>query len=255
MASYKYEQARSRKDDTTSYDFKKRLEDDDGVGDFWSDVKEDEVQEKIKARTNIVERMRLCVLPVIDFYRPLPSNRNTTNSGSVPDLDIDLDFTTTSNAEREIKNLYSQLRLGSSLLCAISLFFWCWALHNTRAMKGGQDLGIYSFFTTFLSSHYLLCRTRWGPTSGTSVATTFTRLVVTGSHVLVFLNYCLGILYAFTVGSHIYYIFGFYCISFAGFWGYISLTGFMLLSTLQKHEADVSRQTEDVEDFEKEGYF
>ena len=236
----------------TSNDFKRRLDEDDGVGDFWSDVKEDEVQEKKKERTRIVERIRLRVLPVIDFYRPSPSNWNTTNSG-VQDLDIDLDFTTTSNAERETKNLYSQLRLGSSLLCAVSLFFWCWAWRNTRAMKSGQDLGIYSFLTTFLSSHYLLWRTRRGPSSGIQVATTFTRFVVMGSHALVFLNYCLGIVFAFTIGSQVYYIFGFYCISFAGLWAYVMLTGFMLLSTLQKHEADVSRQTEDVEDFEGGG--
>lgn len=237
-----------------SYDFKRRLEEDDGVGDFWSDVKDDEVQEKMKERTSVMERIRHCVLPVIDFYRPLPSKWHTMNSG-VPDLDVDLDFTTTSNAEREIKNLYAQLRLGSSLLCAVSLFFWCWAMHNTKAMDSGQDLGIYSFFTTFLSSHYLLWRTHGGPSSGILVATTFTRVIVTGSHAIVFLNYCLGILFAFTVGTHVYYVFGFYCISFAGLWAFVALTGLMLLSTLQKHEADLSRQTEDVEDFDREGYF
>jgi uncharacterized protein involved in high-affinity Fe2+ transport len=54
MGTYEYEQARSRKDEMTSYDFKRRLDEDDGVGDFWSDVKEDEVQEKKKERTSIV---------------------------------------------------------------------------------------------------------------------------------------------------------------------------------------------------------
>ena len=151
------------------------------------------------------------------------------------------------------------MRSGATLLCAVSLFFGCWAVINTRTMENGQDLGMYSFSTTFLSSHYLLCRTRKSSSSSSSgnqamVATPLTRLLVSASHVLVFLNYCLGILFAYTVGSHSYHFFGLYCIVFSGLWGYVAYRGFLLLSILQQHENEVARQADIGKDLDDE-YF
>lgn len=267
MASYKYEKARTRKDDATSYDFLKRSEGGASVGDddFWNDAKDDatvDTTEKVKGKVSLFRRIRQCILPVIDFYRPLPSTSQRSTNGPTGDdqeFPVDLDFTTTSNAEREIKSLYVQLRAGATLLCAVSLFFGCWAVLNTRAMENGQDLGMYSFSTTFISSHYLLCRTRKSSPSSSDnqvvVATPLTRLLVSASHVLVFLNYCLGILFAYTVGSHSYHIFGVYCIIFAGLWGYVAYRGVVLLSMLQKHENEVARRADDVEHLDEDGYF
>ena len=215
-------------------------------------MKDDDATEvNVKSTSNIFQRIRQCFIPIIDFYRPLPSTGAKKNSDD-QDFQIDLDFTTTSNSEREIRNLFFQLRFGASLMRAISLFFWAWAVRNTQAMKLGQDLGIYSFFTTFVSSHYLLCRTR--SSSGILVATSLTRVLVTASHVLVFMNYCLGVLYSFTVGTSVYYVFGLYCVVFSGLWGYTTFRGFVLLSSLQRHEVEMARGADDEENFEGEDY-
>lgn len=255
MASYKYDKARTT---DSIYDFARRSEGEVNVDDdFWGGMGDDAAvdEEKNKKGVSLLHRIRQCLVSIVDFYRPSPSFQKSGTLAD-PEFPLDLDFTTTSNNEREIKSLYIQLRTGASLLCAVSLFFGCWAVINTLSMdEGQQDLGMYSFLTTFMSSHYLLWRTR-KPSSGTGiVATTLTRLLVTASHVFVFLNYCLGVAFAYTVGSHAYHIFGLYCITFSGLWGYVAYRGFTLLSSLQKQENEVARSADDGERFDGDGYF
>jgi hypothetical protein len=267
MSRIKYEYGRPRKGDTTSYGFSSNRhdaeEEDEGAGtssDFWKDLRsEDEavVDGNEKNPKNFAQTIRKCGKQLIAFYRPTLSESSVSSSAPGEfDFATDLDFTTTSNAEREMRNLYYQLRLGSSILVAVSLFFWAWAVKNTEAMESGQDLGMYSFLTTLASSHYVLWRTRKGPTSGILVATLLSRVLVTASHVLVCLNYCLGVLFAYTVGSNVYYNFGGYCLVFSGLWGYVAFKGFMLFSKLQANEANIATRSDDgdEEDFEDE-YF
>jgi len=148
--------------------------------------------------------------------------------------------------ERAIENIHYNLRFGATIISVVSLFFWIWAVKNTRAMKEGQDLGIFSFSATLLSSHLILYKTRKGP-EGSMVATTSTRVIVTTSHILVFLNYCLGIVYAFNVGNHVYVGFATYCIIFSFFWFYVAIRGYSLLSILREYEVEL-QEVEDDED-------
>lgn len=264
MSRNKYEYGRPVKADKTAYGFSNNSYDggneEDAAGDFWKDMKsEDEVVENEKTSKKCTQSIRGCWRPIIDFYRP---KLNDSAAVSTPSSDFefstaDLDFTTSSNAEREIRKLYYQLRLGASVLVAVSFFFWAWAVRNTESMESGQDLGMYSFLTTLVSSHYVLWRTQRGPSAGIMVATPLTRVLVTASHVMVCLNYCLGVLYSYTVGSNVYYLFGGYCLIFSGLWGYTAFKGFVLLSNLQINEVDIAARSDDGEEdaFEVGDYF
>lgn len=174
------------------------------------------------------------------FYKPTVA-KSETNQKQRED---GFEYITSDDDDREIKDIHYSLRYGSNVISAVSLFFWCWAMSNTRGMEKGQDLGIYSFFTTFVSSHLILFKTRNGP-GGSVVATTPTRVIVTISHSLVFLNYCLGILYAFNVGNYIYVGFATYCIIFSFLWLYAAIRGYTLLSRLREYEIEIQEAEED----------
>jgi hypothetical protein len=281
MDAYRYEQARSRKDDKYLYDFQRSSSEEDKKGndkvgaDFWSELKrenqekendndndndnDDDDKVKEKRHLSVSQRIRLCIVDVIDFYRPNVAHavRNYKDNDEYDDYNIqeEYDITTLSNIENEVKKISHQLRLGSCVICGVSVFFWCWAIKNTITMKSGQDLGMYSFFTTLLSSHYVLWKTRRPISRFNPLATTMNRILISSSHVLVFLNYCLGVLFAFTVGSHIYYIFGTYCIIFSGLWGFVSFRGFTLMSSLQAYESELTRDDEVRDEIDNNSYF
>jgi hypothetical protein len=263
MDVYKYEQARSRKEDKSLYDFQRSSAEDENskvVSDFWNELKrddnptDDDDENKVKRNISFSQRLRSYGANIVDFYRPFPHSIVRPNDDGFDPPD-EFDITTVSNIEREVKQISYQMRLGSCVLCGVSFFFWCWAIKNTLTMKSGQDLGIYSFFTTLLSSHYVLWKTRRPISRSNPLATSWNRVIITLSHVLVFLNYCLGVLFAFTVGSHVYYIFGTYCIIFCGLWGYVSFRGLILMSSLQRYESELARDDEVGDELDSDNYF
>jgi hypothetical protein len=184
--------------------------------DFWRDLQDDvDEQETTTNLQALTARTALHMWhALVAFYigesAEIPSSTNVTFVNQV---------------ERQEQ----LVRRSTFQLAGFSLFFWCWAVHNTRHMEVGQDLGMYSFGTVVLSSHYLL----W-VLSRSSTIPCLTRALVTASHVMVCLNYMLGILFAFTVGTTIYYSFATYCIVFTGLWAYIVYRGYTMLATLQR---------------------
>lgn len=100
--------------------------------------------------------------------------------------------------------------------CAAT-FFWIWAIYNTLHMKEGQDLGIYSFATVIITSLLGLFKAKPNGSFDKKLC-----VAMTVSHVLVTINYLLGVVFAFTVGTVIYWRFGIYCFSFSILWGYIA---------------------------------
>ena len=263
MLSNKYEKYSAQSYYSASYDFNKGSKGEVYSSDdnFWNDINvkgEQEVNNHNATvtfpRINLLHVFQSCLWQVVNFYRPSPSY-SMREGIDEEGLQDDFSFTATSNAEREIKNIYVQIRLRASILSVISLLFGCWAVINTHSMEEGQDVGMYSYSTTLASSHYLLCLTRRHPTSRNMVATTCTRFFVTSSHTLVFLNYCLGIVFAYTVGSHPYHMFGLQCILFSCFWGFVSYQGFMLLSKLQKLELEVAPSGDEEHNFDGDRFF
>mmetsp|Transcript_10789 Transcript_10789/g.16570 ORF Transcript_10789/g.16570 Transcript_10789/m.16570 type:complete len:199 (+) Transcript_10789:188-784(+) len=76
------------------------------------------------------------------FYKPTVEKSDTAQK----QREDGFEYVTSDDDDREIKDIHYSLRYGSNVLSAVSLFFWCWAMKNTRGMEKGQDLGIYSFF-------------------------------------------------------------------------------------------------------------
>ena len=171
-----------------------------------------------------LRRMKLASLPWIQFYRPLGALHslpdNVIVQGTVDDIHL----------------ILYRLRILATACAAVSAFFWGWAVINTKQMEKGIDLGVYSFATTLISSHWILWRTLHGPVTGQYLATIPIRVVVTASQVLVTCNYMLGLLYSLTVGSTVYYIFGVYCFIFAFLWGGCSVAAWWFLTQLHKME-------------------
>lgn len=159
------------------------------------------------------------------------------------------------DTEETLAELYLELRKFFLIILCVSLFFWSWAVHNTRTMTQGQDLGIFSFGSTFATSLWILYRTKEGPlmtkikrkSTGNDpkrprrVASLPTRVLVTASHVLVALNYALGALFAFTVSNNgnVYVKFATYCIIFICLWSGAAIMSFSLLKRLSEVEADI----------------
>lgn len=180
--------------------------------DIWGD--EDVKENESAPRDPLYKTIVLCIVSVVHFYRP--SHNDFILGGS------------------EIHTILYQLRVIATVTATLSLFFWIWAIHNTWHMKKGVDLGIYSFPTTLVSSHWLLWKTRHE--SNIFLATITLRVLVTASHGFVTCNYLLGLLYSLTVGSNIYYGFGLYCLIFAMLWGGCTLAGWWLLLQLHTME-------------------
>jgi len=95
-------------------------------------------------------------------------------------------------------------------------------------MKRGFDLGVFSFFTTAISSVYLLTR-NLGMTG---------RVWVMASHVIVAGNYALGVHYALNVKKDTH--FAIYCSVFTVIWLIIAYVGWKLMTAVlrEKHEED-----------------
>lgn len=195
---------------------------------------EDHDDEKA-AQPPLRHRIYVRFAPIIKFYRPLGELH------SFPE-----EFT--GRATLTIPTILYRLR-GLSTLCAVlSAIFWTWAMYNTKHMSKGRDLGIYSFMTTLISSHWALWRTLHGQLAGRFIATIPFRVAVTSSHVLVTGNYFLGLLYSLTVGSTVYYKFGLYCLIFGILWGACAATGWWLLFQLHKIESSGNNRGVEEED-------
>ena len=180
-----------------------------------------------------LRRMYISTLPWIQLYRPLGSLHSIPNNDGIG---LDSSSIHVQDDHDDIYVILYRLRILATACTIVSAFFWGWAVINTSQMEKGQDLGLYTFMTTFLSSHWLLSRTLHGPVTGQYLATMPIRIVVTTSHVLVTCNYLLGLLYSLTVGSNVYYIFGIYCLIFTFLWGGCSAAGWWLLTQLHKIE-------------------
>mmetsp|Transcript_7033 Transcript_7033/g.16084 ORF Transcript_7033/g.16084 Transcript_7033/m.16084 type:complete len:248 (-) Transcript_7033:1138-1881(-) len=225
-------------------------EEDDHEGDFWDEEMKETVEEDLKKKGRFSSASACCsyVQNCIRFYSPSGMFRSPREHGG------EEVFPSQSDAlEHEMMQHYRQLRMFSAFIAIISLIFWCWAIKNTMEMKEGQDLGMYSFLTTLLSSHWVLYVTRSGPpktTSGASVVTSLQfRVGVTASHILVFLNYVLGVLFAITVGSKVYVQFALYCGIFSFLWLGAAVFGFLLLYRIRQVVLQIHRAAQEEEDF------
>lgn len=223
----------------------------DNSDSFWNEMGDDDVDDKPKA-SNWGTKVSGYLKTVTSFYGP------ATVYGSIPhDKEEDYGFATSDEAvEREVIGLYRRLRMLAVVVAPISLFFWVWALKNTSEMSDGQDLGIYSFLTTLISSHWILYKTRSGPKVGYEFATVLARLLVSTSHLLVCVNYALGLVYALTVGNSVYPIFATYCAVFCILWGGVAIFGFSLMHKIHDGELNMQRLADDDYDIDgAEDYF
>uniref|UniRef100_A0A7S1VTB8 Uncharacterized protein n=1 Tax=Grammatophora oceanica TaxID=210454 RepID=A0A7S1VTB8_9STRA len=75
--------------------------------------------------------------------------------------------------------------------------------------SGNSDLGVVSFMTVALSSTYLLGL-------GRIPSATITKVIIVATHILVSLNYCVGVYVGFAVLERVG--FGIYCVVFAFLW-------------------------------------
>lgn len=116
-----------------------------------------------------------------------------------------------------------KFRLFLLSIGGFATFFWIWAIYNTAHMKEGQDLGIYSFATVIISSLVGLIKAKPNGSFDKKIC-----ICMTASHVLVTLNYLLGVAFAFSAGTVIYWRFGIYCITFSILWGYAAYQGWKL---------------------------
>ncbi|KAI2502498.1 hypothetical protein MHU86_11930 [Fragilaria crotonensis] len=122
--------------------------------------------------------------------------------------------------------LFSSLPSLATTMLPVSLFFWGWALKNTLKFttlvaeakaKGKQlnmpsvDLGVVSFLTTALSSSFLLV-------AGRTPISSLSRYAVTGSFILVSINYVLGLLITIKEKPK----FAIYCGVFAVLWAAVA---------------------------------
>merc|ERR1711862_213885 len=114
------------------------------------------------------------------------------------------------------------LKKFSNVVLATSIFFWVWALVNIIT-KNIFDLGIISFFTTFLSSLYLMLRV---PKNGLSLTG---RNLVSLTHLFVAINYALGFVIAFSLNGM---TFGIYCAIFTILWLLVLCRGYFLMAAV-----------------------
>lgn len=232
---YRYEKTRSTKDETSFWE-------QEALGTSAAAQDNDPPSDKAPTFSMLVLR---CCQPLVDLYSPSGGSASTgTNTGwsssggnntndpnGSDDYDILVDGSS-HNPALLVRRQLRKLRILSSILSVVSFIFWVWAIKNTYEMEKGQDLGIYSFLTTLLTSHWVLCKTRKGSISGG--VTVLFRVLVTTSHVLVCLNYMLGVLFALYGGEYVYVAFGIYCgIATVG-WGGVAFYGFVLLRDLHR---------------------
>ena len=128
---------------------------------------------------------------------------------------------------------------------AISLFFWCWALYNTFKMTVGLDLGIISFFTTMMSSTYLLLRNTEKNLKKAEI------MVVTFTHLIVAANYALGFWFALTIDENILHGFATYCFLFTWLWIYCAKIGWDLLTELRFLADNEKEDLKNLYDFDR----
>ena len=123
-------------------------------------------------------------------------------------------------------------------------------------MSSGLDLGVVSFFTTILSSGYLL----WYDRRNNDVSLEqfmperrkhklpFKQKIVillVSSHVLVTLNYALGLWFSlFVKKGEIYEIFGTYCAVFTMLWG---SSAYSLWKRLEAYNVDVNAEAQELQ--------
>jgi len=120
--------------------------------------------------------------------------------------------------------IIQRLRLFFQVTFAVSLFFWIWALKNTATMDGNVDLGTVSFLTVIISSSYML-----GVLNSHSfdAVSKWAKLATTAAHLLVALNYMLGIFVGYQYLNSA--TFATYCFIFTGIWLGVAYYGAKLM--------------------------
>mmetsp|Transcript_22575 Transcript_22575/g.27856 ORF Transcript_22575/g.27856 Transcript_22575/m.27856 type:complete len:159 (-) Transcript_22575:120-596(-) len=138
-----------------------------------------------------------------------------------------------------------RLRKFGSATLGTSVLFWSWAAVNTSAMQKGFDLGIFSFFFVILSSLFIITRKQDKP------ARKLGRAFILFTHVLVALNYLLGLLFALTIDQKILKIFALYCFVFVFVWAYIAHTGWNLVTEVMMRVEREEQELDDLYDFNR----
>eukprot|EP00551_Chaetoceros_affinis_P005645 CAMPEP_0203677116 /NCGR_PEP_ID=MMETSP0090-20130426/27101_1 /ASSEMBLY_ACC=CAM_ASM_001088 /TAXON_ID=426623 /ORGANISM="Chaetoceros affinis, Strain CCMP159" /LENGTH=182 /DNA_ID=CAMNT_0050543911 /DNA_START=151 /DNA_END=699 /DNA_ORIENTATION=- len=113
------------------------------------------------------------------------------------------------------------------------------------------DLGLVSFFVSGLSSYYLYRKSRHGVESFISTGR-IGRIFVSASHVVVALNYALGLYMALTVGKVVYIQFATYCFLFMFLWFYSAYISWNLVGNTL--DIGVDEDDEDEDDESDDGF-
>eukprot|EP00542_Grammatophora_oceanica_P022225 CAMPEP_0194040254 /NCGR_PEP_ID=MMETSP0009_2-20130614/12294_1 /TAXON_ID=210454 /ORGANISM="Grammatophora oceanica, Strain CCMP 410" /LENGTH=287 /DNA_ID=CAMNT_0038683345 /DNA_START=27 /DNA_END=890 /DNA_ORIENTATION=+ len=201
---------------------------------------------KKRQRRPWTELCWLLWLPLIRFYTPhlhgypREANVQDANEATVQDYLAQSEEAISGTSRRlpKIRGplLYFRVRLLALVVLGVGFVFWIWAIHNTKSMKEGQDLGMYSFATVVVSSHVVLWKTLRLPV-GTPPMIGL-RSVWTVSHTLVALNYGLGLWFSITMAqSGVYVRFAIYCFLGMCAWAAVGVGSWWLGLQLTLEEA------------------
>lgn len=184
----------------------------------------------------------------MDLYKGLPDDDdfdNNSNTGLLNQTSAQPSFFFT-NLNLSPKEHIRRLNIFATCIIAISIFFWVWAVINTRNMDG-VDLGIVSFFGSGVASTYVYYRTKCanesrnrrneasGSRRGDRIEQDFKPIGIWGRRLIVLTywivcaNYMLGAWFAFHISDSVLVKFAVYCIVFTVLWMMIALIGWMLI--------------------------
>ena len=149
-----------------------------------------------------------------------------------------------------------QLDLYSKVVLFLSSMGWIVAIYNTSQMKIGKfDVGILTFIPCIVSSVLLMRNSRnivgsnengKGEFMSTGI---YGRACVLACHIVVILNYLVGLLLALTIGSHIYLNFAIVNLLGVIIWLVCAVVGWSIMTrTLETHAEENPEANNELED-------
>ena len=121
-------------------------------------------------------------------------------------------------------------------------------------MKIGKfDVGIITFIPSIVTSVLLMRKSQYEPRDNQfgevefSSTTTHGRLCIVACHVVVIINYLVGIFLALTIGSHVYLSFAISCLGGLIIWSVIAIAGWKIITrTMTKEKPEANNNLEDL---------